>query len=573
MSVGLFADLVMVKGKVVTVDGKSTVAQAVAVRDGRIVRIGTTKEIMKLKGKDTRIIDLKGRTVLPGLTDAHVHMISSAARALDTRWLDCRDLYHPEIKSLEDILERIEKYAQKQPKGSWIRVQGSPMQPFRLKERRFPNKHDLDKAAPEHPAFIYFGAHVTVANTMALKMANITRHTQNPIGGWIEKDASGEPTGILREKAQPFLTNLLYPGGREVTEDHLKKNIPIPQVSDYTYQDMKRGVEGVVQKCLERGCTTVHDVVASPEEIRAYHETLKEGKLKMRIVLLPRVYESQIKADTFLNLGALTGFGNHWLKIGGMKMSIDGGITGCNAAFYEPYLHEPDNRGVIRIPQEVLNGLISKLNKAGLQCAVHAIGDRAFDMILEAYEKALAEFPRKDHRHRIEHGPGNWLCTPERLQRMKKMGIVPVPNIGLNLYYLGDTMIEVLGARRMAKMCPFKMLLKAGLRLTNGTDAPGYIPVDPLREIWACVVRRSLQGKKIATEESISVMDAIRIHTINAAHAEFSEEAKGSIELGKLADLVVLAEDPLTIKPEKIKDIKVDYTIVDGRIVYQRTKR
>jgi len=285
------------------------------------------------------------------------------------------------------------------------------------------------------------------------------------------------------------------------------------------------------------------------------------------------VYESQIKADTFLNLGALTGFGNHWLKIGGMKMSIDGGITGCNAAFYEPYLHEPDNRGVIRIPQEVLNGLISKLNKAGLQCAVHAIGDRAFDMILEAYEKALAEFPRKDHRHRIEHGPGNWLCTPERLQRMKKMGIVPVPNIGLNLYYLGDTMIEVLGARRMAKMCPFKMLLKAGLRLTNGTDAPGYIPVDPLREIWACVVRRSLQGKKIATEESISVMDAIRIHTINAAHAEFSEEAKGSIELGKLADLVVLAEDPLTIKPEKIKDIKVDYTIVDGRIVYQRTKR
>jgi predicted amidohydrolase YtcJ len=156
---------------------------------------------------------------------------------------------------------------------------------------------------------------------------------------------------------------------------------------------------------------------------------------------------------------------------------------------------------------------------------------------------------------------------------MKKLGITPVPNIGLNMYYLGDTMLEVLGAKRMIKMCAFKTLLKNGLPVTNGTDAPGYITVDPLREIWACVSRKTLQGKNINPEEKISVMDAIRIHTINAARAEFSEKNKGSIEPGKLADLVVLAEDPLTANPEKIKDIKVDYTIVDGEVVYQRARK
>jgi predicted amidohydrolase YtcJ len=193
-------------------------------------------------------------------------------------------------------------------------------------------------------------------------------------------------------------------------------------------------------------------------------------------------------------------------------------------------------------------------------------------MILEAYEKALAEFPRKDHRHRIEHGPGNWMLTPKRLEQLKRLGLIDCPNLGLLLYYLGDTLLEVLGEKRLEKMCPYKTLLKAGFKLPNGTDSPGYIPTDPLREIWACVVRRTMGGRVIAPEESVSVMDAIRIHTINAAYAEFEENIKGSIEPGKLADMVVLAEDPLTIPPDKIRNIKVDYTIVDGEVMYQRAR-
>lgn len=567
---GLFCDLVLVNGKVVTVNEKDDIFEAVAVRDGRIVEVGSSTKIMVLANEKTRVIDLKGRTVLPGLTDAHVHMVSDAAKASDPERLDCRDFYHPEIHSITDIIEKIRAYSRTREKGKWIQAEGSPMQPFRLKDKRFLNKRDLDNATTEHPVAITFGAHVTVANTLALKLANITKDTPDPAGGWIEKDESGEPTGILREKARPLVLNLINPGGRELNEDYIKRGLPIPEMQRYTYVEMKKGLEEACKRCLERGCTTVHDVVTSAQQIRAYQELLAEGKLPMRINLLVRIFESQTKAESLLNLGILSGFGNDWLKIGSAKISVDGGLTGCNAAFNEPYLHEPDNYGVIRVPQDTLNELVSKFNKAGIQLAIHAMGDRAFDMVLTAYEKALTEFPRQNHRHRMEHSPANLMCTPERTRKMKELGIEPVPNIGLFLFYTGDTLLEVLGSERMKNAFPFKTLIKEGFRITNGTDAPGYIPVDPLRDISVCVVRKTWEGRLLAPEESISVMDAIRIHTINAAYAEFSEDKKGSIKPGKLADLVVLSEDPLTIQPDEIRNIQVDFTIVDGKIVYQR---
>lgn len=567
---GLACDLVLVNGKIVTVNGKDEIFEAVATMGGRIVKTGSVKEVMALTNEKTRVIDLKGRTVLPGLTDAHVHMVSDAAKAADPERLDCRDFYHPEIRSIADIIAKIRLYAERKEKGKWIQAEGSPMQPFRLKDKRFPDKRDLDIATTEHPVAITFGAHVTVANTLALKLANVTKDTPDPVGGWIEKDKSGEPTGILREKARPLVLNLIYSGGRELNEDNIKRGLPIPELSRYTYDEIKKGLEQACKRCLERGCTTVHDVVTSAQQIRAYQELLAEGKLPMRINLLVRIFESQIKAESLLNLGLLSGFGNDWLKIGSAKISVDGGLTGCNAAFSEPYLHEPDNCGVIRVPQDTLNDLVSKFNKAGVQLAIHAMGDRAFDMVLTAYEKALLEFPRKNHRHRMEHSPANLMCSPERTRKMKELGIEPVPNIGLFLYYTGDTLLEVLGSERMKDAFPFKRLIKEGFKITNGTDAPGYIPVDPLRDISVCVVRKTWEGKLIAPEESISVIDAIRIHTINAAYTEFAEDKKGSIEPGKLADLIVLATDPFSIPPEEIRNIQVDYAIVDGKIVYQR---
>ncbi len=565
----LAADIVLVNGKVVTVDKEDTVAEAVAIKHGRIIKVGDSRNVQALAGDHTEVIDLKGRTVLPGLTDAHVHMIQGGTRALDPRKLDCRDFYIPEIKSIDDIVEMIGEHARRTPKGDWIIAIGSPMADFRFSEGRYPTRDDMDMATTDHPAFISFGAHITVVNSLGIQVAGVTRDTLDPIAGIIVKDDSGEPTGLLREKAQNLVSNLTSPGGRELIDDAVRRGVTIPSISSYTLDNLKEGARNAVQRCLERGVTTVHDIVTSPEEIRAYQEVLEEGQLKMRIHLMVRVYESRITADSMLNLGLKTGFGNDMLKFGGLKLSIDGGMTGCNAAFYEPYTHEPWNRGVVRIPQETLDDLVMRFHVAGHRMVVHAIGDKAFDMILDSYEKAVTEAPRSDHRHRIEHGPGNYLCTPERLKRMKDLGIVPLPNINF-LYYFGDPLYATIGNERMESAFPFKTLKDAGFRFSSGTDAPGYMPVDALRDIWTCVVRKTWNGALVSPEEALSVMDAIRVFTIDAAYSGFEEDIKGSIEEGKLADIIVLAEDILTVNPDSIKDIQVDYTIVDGEVAYTR---
>ncbi|OGD57857.1 hypothetical protein A3K78_10540 [Candidatus Bathyarchaeota archaeon RBG_13_52_12] len=565
----LFADLVLLDGDVITVDSGERIAEAVAVKDGKIIGVGSSEEIKRLIGATTKVIALAGRAVLPGLTDAHVHMIQGGTRDLDPDKLDCRDFYYPEIRSIADVVAKIRAHSNRIPQGEWIEVIGSPMQDYRFKERRFPTRRDLDEAAPEHPAFMSFGAHITVVNSLGLRRARITGETPDPVAGIIVKDDAGEPTGMLREKAQNLVTNLTSPGGEHVIRDAIERGVTIPSIHSYGFEDLKRGIRSAVQRCLERGVTTVHDIVTSPEELRAYQEVLLEGDLKMRILLLVRAYESKIRADSLLNVGLGTGFGNDWLKIGGIKLSIDGGMTGCNAAFYEPYCHEPWNYGVVRIPQETLDILVERFHRAGDRLCVHAIGDKAFDMILDAYEKTLKKYPRMDHRHRIEHGPSNYLCTPERLRRMKELGIFPVPNINF-LYYFGDPLMVTLGEERMMDAFPFKMMMNAGIRFTSGTDAPGYMPIDVLRDIWSCVARKTWSGDTISPEQAVTVMDAIKIFTIDAAYCGFEEAIKGSIEVGKLADLVVLRENPLKIDAERIKDIEVDYTIVNGEIMYQK---
>ena len=453
------------------------------------MKVGDSDQVKAFVGNHTKVIDLNGRTVLPGLTDAHVHMIQGGTRALDPRKLDCRDFYHPEIKSIADIIDRICEHAKNIPKGDWIIAIGGPMADFRFTERRYPTRLDLDKASTDHPAFISFGAHITAVNTLGLELAEVTKDTSDPVAGIIVKDEMGEPKGLLREKAQNLVSNLTSPGRREIIEDAIKRGMTIPSISSYTLNDLKEGARNAIQRCLDRGVTTVHDIVTSPEEIRAYQEVLEEDNLKMRVHLMVRVYESRITAEIMLNLGMKTGFGNDMLKIGGIKLSIDGGMTGCNAAFYEPYTHEPWNKGVVRIPRNTLDELVIKFHKAGHRLVVHAIGDRAYDMILNAYEKAITEFPRSDHRHRIEHGPGNYLCTPRRLKMMKDLDIVPIPNINF-LYYFGDPLYDTIGRERMKSAFPFRMLMDAGFRFSSGTDAPGYMPVDVLRDIWSARAQR-----------------------------------------------------------------------------------
>ncbi len=539
-----YPDLILYNGKIRTFATETSTCEAMACAGSRIVATGNSDEIRRLGGADTQAIDLQGRTAIPGLTDTHVHLSEKGTAEMEL--VDCRDFYI-DVHSVADILQRLANAAASAPKGSWIVAHGSPMQDFRLTDKRFPDRHDLDRAVPDNPVSVSFGAHITIANTPALAAAKITRDTPDPAGGHIKHDRqTGEPTGELHERAQLIV----------------KKVAP-----EFNYLQLKDGIVFALNQCLERGVTTVHDIVRYAEPVRAYQELYKEGRMHARVSILPRVIESMIESKSLIELGFITGFGNEWLRIGGVKMSIDGGITGRNACFYDPYEDDEHNHGIIRIQQDELNHTVQICHDAGLRCCVHAIGDRAFDMALDAYENAIVKSPRKDHRHRIEH-MGNWLCTPERMQRMVRDGIIAIPNIAIG-YYVGDAILDCVGEKRLTKAFPFRTLLKNGVVIAGGSDSPGYWPVDPLRDIAACVSRKMRWGEVWMPEESISVSEAFAMHTTTAAWVGFEENEKGTLEVGKLADIAVLAEDPFEIQPEKIKDLKVEMTLVGGEVKYQ----
>lgn len=539
-----YPDLILYNGKIRTFVNPATTCEALACSGSRIVATGNSEEIRRFAGPDTQQVDLRGRTVIPGLTDTHVHLSEKGTAEMEL--VDCRDFY-VEVHSVADILQRLANAAASAKKGSWIVAHGSPMQDFRIKDRRFPNKRDLDSVVPDNPVSISFGAHVTIGNSMALAAAKITKDTPDPAGGHIHKDPqTGEPTGELHERAQLIL----------------RKVAP-----EFNYLQLKDGIVFALNQCLERGVTTVHDIVRYAEPVRAYQELYKEGRMHARVSILPRVIESMIETKALTDLGLTTGFGNEWLRIGGVKMSIDGGITGRNACFHEPYENDEHNHGIIRIQQDELNHTVQVCHDAGLRCCVHAIGDKAFDMALDAYENAIEHSPRKDHRHRIEH-MGNWLATPKLIQRMVKSQIVAIPNIAF-AYYIGDAILDCVGEKRLTKAFPFHTLLRNGVILAGGSDSPGYWPVDPLRDISCAASRQMRWGEVWIPEEKITIAEAFAMHTTTASWVGFEENDKGTLEAGKLADIAVLADDPFTMAPEKIRELKVEMTIVGGEIKYQ----
>jgi predicted amidohydrolase YtcJ len=539
-----YPNMILYNGNIRTFASDHSTCEALACAGSRIVATGNSDDMRRLAGPDTEMIDLRGRTAIPGLTDTHVHLSEKGTAEMEL--VDCRDFY-VDVSSVADILQRLANAAASAPKGSWIVAHGSPMQDFRINDRRFPDKHDLDRAVPDHPVSISFGAHITIGNTLALAAAKITRDTPDPAGGHIRHDPqTGEPTGELHERAQLIL----------------KKVAP-----EFNYLQLKDGIVFALNQCLQRGVTTVHDIVRYAEPVRAYQELYKEGRMHARVSILPRVIESMIESKSLTQLGLITGFGNDWLRIGGVKMSIDGGITGRNACFYEPYENDEHNHGIIRIQQDELNHTVQVCHDAGLRCCVHAIGDKAFDMALDAYENAIEHSPRKDHRHRIEH-MGNWLATPKLIQRMVRSGIVAIPNIAF-AYYIGDAILDCVGEKRLTKAFPFRTLLKNGVILAGGSDSPGYWPVDPLRDIATAASRKMRWGDVWVPEERISVSEAFAMHTTTASWVGFEENDKGTLEAGKLADIAVVAEDPLAIQPEKIRELKVEMTLVGGEVKYQ----
>jgi predicted amidohydrolase YtcJ len=336
----------------------------------------------------------------------------------------------------------------------------------------------------------------------------------------------------------------------------------------YSFGQMKEGVLFAANRCLARGITNIHDIVTANSSVRAYQELVEEGRLPIRVSLLMRVIEAKFHKESLLNLGFKTGFGNDWLRIGGVKMSIDGGFSSRAAKFYEPYADDPCHEGLIRIEQDELDETVTAYHKAGHRVCIHAIGDVAIDMALRSLDKALSADPRADHRHRVEH-LGNWLVNEERLDIIKRHRILPVPNIPF-MHFFWESLVTIIGEERLDDAFNFRTLIDAGLPITSGSDGPAYFPLDSLRDLGTCVSRRTRSGKVVGPEGAVTVREALRMFTINAAFNAFEEKIKGSIEIGKLADFAVVAENPYRTEPERIKDIPVDMTIVDGKVAYLR---
>lgn len=544
----LAPDLLLLNGRLLTMDPRRPVAEALAIRDGKIVAVGATAEIAPLAGAPTRVIDLDGRTALPGLADCHVHLASDAGRSVAA--VECRDFFDPAVQSVADIVARIREWASATPPGQWIAARGSPLQDTRLRERRLPTREELDAAAPNHPVWISFGAHIVVANSLALRERGITRDTPSPQGGTVVKDPrTGEPTGVFRERAQYLIRGKESGHGPDVLAERIALEL---------------------DKCLARGVTTIHDIIIDKEETLAYQKLARQGRLPVRVHLIIRVIESNFEKWSLLDLGLLQGLGSDWLRLGGIKMSIDGGFTGRNAAFSRPLSDDPhgEHPGLIRIPQDELDDTVLRYHQQGMRICTHAIGDVALDMILDAYEKALAAYPRADHRHRVEH-MGNWMMTPERIARARRLGIVPVPNPPF-LYFLGDPLVDMLAERWTVEGFPSRTLWDAGLPLVFGSDAPGYYPVDALRDLGTAVAHQTLSGTRITPHEALRIEEALRAQTAHAAWVGFQEHQLGTLTVGKLADVVVLGDDPLHCDPARFHHLPVDLTISGGRVVYER---
>jgi predicted amidohydrolase YtcJ len=536
----LAPDLIIVNGKVVTVDKNDSEAEAIAVKKGWIIKVGSNEEIKRLASNKTKVINLEGKTILPGFIDTHEHCIR---KGLQMDWIDCRPL-----KSLDEVITALKLKAGSKPEGEW--VIGSWFDETQWEDQRFPDKHDLDNVSTKHPVYIgRAGGHNSVANSLALKIAGISKETEQPAGANIAKDDNGEPTGRLDEKAAMDLIRDIIPAptGEEEIEI-LVKNWP---TLEQTY--------------LSWGITSLHEAHIKAPEAHAFQRLDKTGKLKMRIGLMldgMTPYKGYA-TDDLARQGVTTPF--KWsdrLHVIGVKVGTDGAMGSLTAALHEDYSNDPGNKGIIRCTAEDLTDEITRCHQAKLRTCTHAIGDRALDMTLDALEVAINSKKWDDHRHRIEHAG---YVLPRQLKKMKELNLNISASIGF-CHPIGDSHIAALGPDRLCGYYPMKSFRDHGIVAAGNSD--GFGANWALTGIYGCVARKSRTDQYLCKDEAVPIMDGIRAYTWNAAYLEETEDTKGSIEPGKMADFVVLDRDITTKPHESILEAKVLMTIIGGETVY-----
>ncbi len=443
-------DVVFCNGKVITLDSEDRVCSAVAVGNGRILHVGFDEEIRRTAEPGTKVIDLAQKTMLPGFIDPHTHL-GPATKSFHN-YVDGRC---PPNKTIDDILNKIREKVSITPDGEWIVVNASIMGDQKIREKRYPNKDELDSVAPYHPVVIFGTVHTRIVNTCALRKAQINKETPNPIGGRIHRNSlTGEATGVLSE---------------------CRKLLPIPE---YTFDQMRETLRQTIPEYwVKHGFTSVYSL-SNALEIRAYQELFKDKALPVRIQTV--LYDGENKLDlmeSVLKLGLMQGFGNDWLKLGGIKFTLDGAFMGISASTYEPYHNDPNfpNYGILKFEdQNVFKEILLKVHNAGFQLLIHAFGDRAQDLALDGYEYVLNKNPRP-HRHRIEHF-GNILTNQKRISRAKKLEIIPVTSIQW-LYSFGDFLETYLGPERAKQSFVLRSMLDAGLCVADCSDTFGAEPL------------------------------------------------------------------------------------------------
>ena len=534
-----FADLALVNGKIITVDAKDTIAQAVAVKDDKIMKVGADADVKALIGPQTNVVDLGGKTVTPGLIDAHGH-VNFGYFFVGSYSLNLRPGV---IDSISDIAKLVAEKARETPKGEWIR--GAGWLPMYLKEKRWPSKEDLDSVSPDHPVLLTdLTGWYAVVNSYALRLSGITKDTPNPPGGVIEKDPkTQEPTGVLINHNAIWLVK-----------------VPVP-----TIEEREMGIKYAVETFLSEGITSVHDNwILDLDTIQAFVNLENRGELAIRMSLYLHIANEQkataaLKAiKPFLETNPLD---TAMLKFEGWKLQIDG--TGATAYTYEPHNGKAN---MLAFPLEEFKRVVEMLHASGLQLSIHVMGDKAFDTTLDVLESVLKENPRADHRYRIEHvlvSPGR-----ESLERAKALGIVLCLQPSF-IYSVGDQAVNIYGSERSKHVVPTKTALEVGIPMGFGSDYPTTIDTSPRRTIWDAVTRKTYGGAVVGSEESITVKEALRLHTIGAAYLAHQENTRGSIEEGKLADMVVWSHDLYSIPVDKLLEMRAETTIVGGKIVYK----
>jgi predicted amidohydrolase YtcJ len=550
------ADLVLVDARILTVDKAFSTATALAVRDGRFVAVGSNEEVRRLVGPNTRVIQGRGRTVVPGFIDSHVHALDVAGAEATQPFVN--------FQSVTQVQDWLRAEAPRRPPGSWIWT--SRTFPTRLRERRLPTRQELDAAAPGHPVVID-AAYAFSLNTAALRAAGITRDSPSPSGGAIVKDASGEPTGLLRNA-----------GGLLARFRPASGGAPLDMLERVHRQYLAAGITSVI----ERGATL--------PGFEIYRRLKDAGRLHVRATVTIRVPEAHDAASVERFIGGLPfkfGEGDEWLKAGPLKLVADGGILIGTSYMRKPFgrgarelyaIDNPDDRGFLTLTPEQIAAAIGIIHRRGWQMVAHVTGDAGVDVVLdgiEAAQKQTAGPPNSDRRHTVIHG---YFAHPDSAARAARLGVLVDTQPAWH-YKDGDALAGALGADRLAHFIGLKTLRQAGVEVAINTDHmfgldsnAAMNPFNPLLTIYSATTRRTESGRVLGSGEVVTRQEALRMMTSAAARFSFDEKQRGSIEVGKLGDFVILDGHFLTVPAERLRTMRPDMTVVGGRIAFERDK-